>query len=423
MDQNFRWNPHTDQPHNVAPKKQRFWYHFRFAPGYLSLLLSNFQKAIPVVSRYRKLKKTMYETPSHLHHPVGVAVSPNVRRQEEVLESLGKLGVHKALVRVPSWEKDKLDFYENFVEQIDKKGLDVVISFLQRREDVLKPKDWERFLDDAFSRFKPFCSHFEIGHAWNRTKWGVWDYREYLKLVEPCVSLSQEHKVKIIGPAVIDFEFHLYPVVLNKIHFGKVTSLLYVDRVGAPENKQFGWSTPKKMALLRALVDVCASDKRDIWITEMNWPIAGTGKYSPAVGRMNVSEEEQADFLVRYFILCLATGFVERIYWWQLVAPGYGLIDSRPEIWRERPSFYALKALAERIDGSLFVEKLPHSEAFMFLFHKQERKFAVCWTTGLSLEHTFSRSVLRVENRDGEEVSVRDNRVLLGPSPQYVFFH
>ena len=422
MEQDFRWNPYADQPHNVAPKKQRFWNHFRFAPSYLSLLSSNARKALPVLYRYRRYRKTMYKTPSPLHHPFGVAVSPFPQRDEEVLDSLEMLGVHKTLVRIPSWDMERLRYYENFLRQIKQRGLDIMISLLQRREDVRNPEVWVRFLDDAFARFKPFCSLFEIGHAWNRTKWGIWDYREYLRLVEPSVSLAKKNAIHLVGPAVIDFEFHLYPVVLKKIAFDHISSLLYVDRSGAPENTQFGWNTPGKVALLKAVVDACVKEKKNIWITEMNWPIAGTGKYSPAVGKMNVSEEEQADYLVRYFILCLSTGFVDRIYWWQLVAPGYGLIDSRPKVWQKRPSFFALKAMVDRIEGSLFVKKIPHSEAFMFLFRKQEKPFAVCWTKGSSLEHAFPRSVLRVESRDGGGVAVQDNRVRLTPSPQYVYF-
>ncbi|UCE43207.1 MAG: hypothetical protein JSV17_03745 [Candidatus Aminicenantes bacterium] len=422
MDQDFNWNPYADQPHNVVPKKQRFWYHFRFAPGYLSLLFSNVQKALPVISRYRKYKRAMYKTPFQLQHPFGVAVSPFTSRNEEVLNSLEQLGVQKTLVRIPSWERERLDHYEDFIGQIKQRGLDIVISLLQRREDVRNSKTWEKFLDDVFSRFKPFSSWFEIGHAWNRTKWGVWDYREYLRLAEPSIPLAQKHGVNLIGPAVIDFEFHLYPVVLKRMYFDRISSLLYVDRVGAPENAQYGWSSAHKVALLRAVVDACVKEKQDIWITEMNWPIAGTGKYSPAVGRMNVSEEEQANYLVRYFILCLSTGFVDRIYWWQLVAPGYGLIDSRSGIWRERPSFFALKSMVERIEGSIFEKKLPHPAAFIFLFRKQERSFAVCWTQGSLLKHTFSQSVLRIENLEGEEVLFQDNRVQLGPSPQYVYF-
>ncbi len=422
MDPDFKWNACADQPHNVAPKKERFWYHFRFAHGYFPLLFSNIRMALPVLSRYWKYKKTMYKMPSKMCHPFGVSVSPDEQRNDEVLNCLKQLGIRHTLVRIPSWEKDKLQFYKKFIGQIKKMGFDIMISLLQRRKDVRNPAAWQQFLDDVFSQLKPFCTQFEIGHAWNRTKWGVWDYREYLRLAAPSVLLAQKHKVKLLGPAVIDFEFHLYPVVLKRIPFDKISSLLYVDRSGAPERTQFGWDTSRKIVLLRAVVDACLKEKHDIWITEMNWPIAGTGKYSPAVGGMNVSEEEQANFLVRYFILCLATGFVDRIYWWQLAAPGYGLIDNRPKEWRKRPSFFALKSMVARIDGSLFKKRVPHSEAFIFLFHKQGGQFAVCWTQALSVEHTFSRRVLRVESRDGEEVPIQDNRVLLGPSPRYVYF-
>ena len=382
MDQDFEWNPYADQPHNVAPKKERFWYHFRFAPGYFSLLLSNVRKALPVLARYRKYKKSMYETPSLLHHPFGVSVSPHSQRNEEVLNTLKQLGVQQALIRIPSWEKENLNFYERFIGQVKEGGFDIILSLLQRREDVRNPKTWERYLDDVFSRFRSFGSFFEIGHAWNRTKWGVWDYREYLRLAEPSVSLAKKHDVKLIGPAVIDFEFHLYPIVLKKIAFDKITSLLYVDRAGAPENTQFGWDASKKVALLRAVVDSCLEEKRDIWITEMNWPISGTGKYSPAVGKMNVTEEEQANYLVRYFVLCLSTGFIDRIYWWQLVAPGYGLIDNRPKDWRKRPSFFAMKALVERLEGSLFWKKLLILNCFYsYSANKTESLLSVGHTT------------------------------------------
>ena len=422
MDQDFSWNQYADQPHNVAPKKKRFWYHFRYVTGYFPLFFSSVRKAVPVLTRYRKYKKNMYSMPSLLQHPFGVAVSPHAQGNEEVLKSLDQLGIQNVLVRIPSWERDKLDYHKKFIEQIRARDLNIVISLLQRREDVRDPEIWAQFIDDVFSRFKPFCSLFEIGHAWNRTKWGIWDYREYLKLVQPCIPLAQEHGVRLIGPAVIDFEFHLYPIVLKKGGFDKVSSLLYVDRVGAPENKQYGWDTQGKVILLRAVVDACLKNKHDIWITEMNWPIAGTGKYSPAVGDMNVTEEEQANFLVRYFILCLCTGYVDRIYWWQLIAPGYGLIDSRPEKWRKRPSFFALKSLVERIEGSLFVKKIPHTDAFIFLFRKQKTQFAVCWSLNSSVEYMFSQHVLRAESRDGKELPVQDNGVQLGPSPVYVYF-
>jgi len=250
----------------------------------------------------------------------------------------------------------------------------------------------------------------------------VWDYREYLKLAQPALSLALRYGVKLVGPAVIDFEFHLYPPVLGKIPFEKVSSLLYVDRQGAPENKQFGWDTARKIVLLKAIIDCCSKNGKECWITEVNWPLQGTGKYSPASGKPNVSEEEQADYLVRYFVICLASGLVERVYWWQLAAPGYGLIDNHPKEWRRRPSFHALQTLVRHVGGSTFVEKVQDSYHKIFMFNNGEEDFAVCWINGSHGDYRFSRKIARVLNRAGEEISFSNNSVRIERSPKYIFF-
>ena len=338
-----------------------------------------------------------------------------------MLECLTELGIHQSLIRFPSWEKDSLPSYENFADILLENGVELTGALLQRRDDVLDPARWEDFVEEIFVRFGKKCAFFEIGHAWNRTKWGVWNYMEYLRLVRPAVELAKKYDVKIVGPAVIDFEFHLYPPVLKEIPFDKVSSLLYVDRVGQPENTQFGWDTAAKVALLKAAVDVSASGSKDLWITEVNWPLKDTGKYSPASGKPNVTEEQQADFLVRYYLLTLASGLVERVYWWQLVAPGYGLIDNREGRWRKRPSFFALKTMVGVLDGSTFVRTIDHSQAKLFSFAKDGEICVVCWTAGPALDLDFPFSVKRIVNRDGQEESWSNNRVLIDGSPKYVF--
>lgn len=423
MEKDFHWNPYADQPHNLASKRERFWHHFKYVPGYLSLVASNFRKAFPVLSLYKKYREGMYSRPVKLEHCFGISVSPKESRNEEVFNCLKDLGIQQILIRIPSWERDRLDSYQRFIERARRNACDVVLALLQQRKDVKNPKEWARFLEDIFSRFNTLCSFFELGHAWNRTKWGVWDYREYLQLAKPAVSLAEKYRVKLIGPAVIDFEFHLYPPVLKEVPFDKITSLLYVDRVGAPENKQFGWDTSQKIALLRSIVDGCLKKIQDLWITEVNWPLEGTGKYSPAVGRTNVSEENQANYLIRYFILCLASGFVERIYWWQLIAPGYGLIDSREKTWRERPGFFAFKHMVDRLEGSVFMKRIPHPKAKIFMFKKGQREVAVCWTANSSITYKFFERVHKVENRDGKEIPFKDNTIHVDRSPKYVHLY
>jgi len=417
----FRWNVYADQPHNVALKKDRLPYHLKHTASYFGLLVSNLRRTVPVLSRYREYRKKMYVEPVKIESPFALSVSPSEERAEEVLESLKETGVRKTLVRVPSWDSGKLDVFEKFFNLLRKHDIELTIALLQQRDDVLISSSWQRFLEEVFSRFRGTASFFELGHAWNRTKWGVWSYKEYLKLALPALSLAEKYSVKLVGPAVIDFEFHLYPPLLNSIPFYKVSSLLYVDRMGAPENLQYGWDTSKKIALLKAVVDGSCGRERDLWITEFNWPLKGTGKYSPASGRPNVSEEEQANYLVRYYILCLASGLVQRVYWWQLVAPGYGLIDSRKKKWRKRPSFYALKTMVSLLERSTFAGKVPHPEALIFSFYRGKNDFVVCWTKGEPCEYVFPGRITKVLSRDGEEIPVKGDRIKIDGCPKYVF--
>ncbi len=421
MRETFRWNQYADQPHNVAPRSQRFWHHFRYAGSYFSLFAENFKKFPSGWKLYRKYRRKMYKTSARLRRPFGLSLSSHESRNDAVLECLTELGIHQSLIRFPSWERDALPSYEKFADLLLENGVELTGALLQRRDDVLDPVQWKNFVEEIFVRFGKKCAFFEIGHAWNRSKWGVWNYREYLHLVRPAVELAKKYGVRIVGPAVIDFEFHLYAPVLKEIPFDKVSSLLYVDRVGQPENTQFGWDTAAKVALLKAAVDVSAVGNKDLWITEFNWPLKDTGKYSPASGKPNVTEEQQADYLVRYNVLTLASGLVERVYWWQLVAPGYGLIDSREGSWRKRPSFFALKALVAILDGSTFVRKIDHSQANLFSFTKKGENCVVCWTAGPAFDLDFPFSVKRIVNRDGKEESWANNRVLIDGSPKYVF--
>ena len=428
MKETFRWNPYADQPHNVAPKKERLRFHIKHAGSYFPLLFSNLRKLAPGLSLYRKYRKFQYKEKVRITDPFGIAVSPLENRNEEVVALLEETGAAKTLVRIASWEKDRFEKIEALLELLKEREIDIIFAVLQQRDDVLYPDKWEAFLEAVFSRFRKFSPYFEIGHAWNRTKWGVWDYTEYLSLAERAVTLAEKHNAKLLGPAVIDFEFHLYLPVFEKVPFDVASSLLYVDRMGAPETKQAGWDTSKKLALLRAAVDVCL-EERPLWITEFNWPLKGTGKYSPASGKPNVTEEEQADYLVRYYVLCLATGYVERIYWWQLLAPGYGLIDSREEMWRKRPSFFAFKTMVSMLRDSEFQGTISDPIAEIFVFYREGESFVVIWTKdkvnwdkSLALKNLLPGQVDRVVGRDGEEIPVQGGQIEINGSPKYVFY-
>ncbi len=423
-DFDFEWNELADQPHNVAPRSERTRHHLRHWRSYFSLLGSDFARGLPALPAYRRNMKRMFHVPVQIGEGMfGVSVSPpGPEREEELIGLLKGGGVSRTLVRAASWERDKLADLQPFVKRLRAAGLDVGVAVLQRRRDVLDPEAWRAFLEEVFARFSSGPTAFEIGHAWNRTKWGVWDFTEYLALARPAFELGPKYGAVLVGPAVIDFEFHLYPPTLKRLPFDKVSSLLYVDRMGAPENAQAGWTAPKKIALLKAVADRSAGTPKDCWITEFNWPLAGTGKYSPASGKPNVTEEAQADFLVRYFLLALAGGLIERAYWWQLVAPGYGLVDSREPAWRARPSYRALRTLVATVGGAEFTGAKIENGVHIFHFSKGGRRFAACWSAGRPVEQDLAEPIAEVVDRDGEREQAASSRLRIEGSPKYAFF-
>ena len=424
MKDKFTWNPYADQPHNVAPKKERFLMHFHHLGSYFAQIKFGIRDVIPVLKKYYQLKKEMYNHPVEIKSQFAVSISPIENKNEEIIEKLLSLGVDYTLIRVPSWEINQLNKYLSLAKLLEKKKIPFVIAILQNREDVLNSKKWEEALKKIFTAFYESASYFEIGHAWNRTKWGVWDYREYLKLLDCAYKLKQEFPdIKFIGPAVIDFEFHLIHIVLKYFSFDIVSSLLYVDRLGAPENTQFGWDTSRKVCLLKAIIDYSKNKSKECWITEVNWPIKGTGKYSPAAGRPNVSEKDYADFLIRYHILCLCSGFIGKIFWWQLIAPGYGLIDNRDEKkWRLRPGYWAYKNMVNNLKGSTFLRKINHSSNYIFLFKDKKNKyFIVAWNPKGSSIIQFLPKIEKILDGEGNEISP-SQKILINSSPKFIYF-
>ena len=201
----------------------------------------------------------------------------------------------------------------------------------QNRELVRDPARWRAQMEEIAARFTPYGRHFQIGQAINRSKWGVWTLGEYLALARAAGEVLRRHPgVEILGPSVIDFEYHVTAAALNHaragVRFDAVSALLYVDRRGAPENRQAGLDTVDKVVLLRAIAETARNADPRCWITEVNWPLR-EGPHSPAGRAVSVEEEPQADYLVRYYLLALGTGLVERVFWWQVVARGYGLCD------------------------------------------------------------------------------------------------
>ncbi len=153
----------------------------------------------------------------------------------------------------------------------------------------------------------------------------------------------------------------------------------------------------------------------------MNWPL-WEGPHSPAGRDVAVDEQTQADYLARYYLLALGTGLVERVYWWQLAARGYGLLDPGEDGCRRRPSFHALKTLARELEGSLCLGALPSSPPVrLYGFRDGDGGELVAgWSTAGASRASLPRPAVTIIERDGRERPAAGGReVELTGSPRY----
>jgi tRNA A-37 threonylcarbamoyl transferase component Bud32 len=419
------WDRLSDQPHQHAGRLEKLRVRLADAGAHAeeAALVA---AALPRIwRRYRDLKRGLHGAPV-AWDGAGVGLRPWPEAPEALLALIEELGARHLLLRLHPWEEDDTAA-EELAKELHRRGYELTFALPQNRDLVKDPARWRAALERIGPRFTPYGPRFQVGQAINRSKWGVWTVREYAALARVAEEvLRREPGVELAGPAVIDFEYHVTAAVLNLrrpgFRFDAVSSLLYVDRRGAPENRQAGFDTEDKVLLLQAIAGTAKNAAGRTWVTEVNWPLR-EGPHSPAGRAVAVGEEEQADYLARYYLLALGTGAVERVFWWQLVARGYGLVDpAGPRDLRRRPAFLAFKTLLAQLAGARLEAVLPAPPPAR-LHHFRTPAGAdlvVGWSPAGPTRATLPRPAAAVVGRDGEELPAGGGReVELGESPRY----
>ncbi len=414
------WDHLSDQPHQHASRLEKLRVRVADTPSHARQTANLLAAAPRVLRRYRTIKRNLYQKPVPWDG-VGICVRPFPEAPEMLLEAIEDLGVRKILLRLHPWDDDH-GAEETLARALTDMGCELAFALPQNRDLVRDPNRWRHKVAELAERFTPYGHHFQIGQAINRSKWGIWRYSEYLELAWNAASILKAYpEVKILGPAVIDFEFHVTASILNSkfkdLHFDILSSLLYVDRRGAPENSQLGFDTIGKIVLQKAISETSRLCGPRSWVTEVNWPL-WEGPHSPAGKSVSVNQETQADYLARYYLQALATGAVERIYWWQLVARGYGLIAPRGGASRRRleferrPGFSALKTLARELRNSTFIRPLPSPQAaHLYLFRSEGGSERIAaWSSSQRQYATLPKPAQRAFDIAGQQLATPESR-------------
>ena len=357
----FRWDSYSDQPATLdrGVKARLRW---RSAARVLKSLSTAFLLPWPVLETFFRKKSFRPYT-----NEDGIGLCINLERPfenkkilptAEIVEILKRLNLRRIAIRIPLSDVGNLQEYVDFIQHFS--GYRILAVILQDRSTIEDMNRLEASLEQVFSALSGTVVCYQIGNAVNRLKWGFVTVEEWFPFFRVAWDLRNRKfpDIRLLGGAIIDFELLDHCRSLRNgftFKYDGYASLLYVDRRGAPENRQMGFDLESKIHLLCRMMEnggkVEPTDAR-LWITEVNWPLEDTGRYAPAQDGCRVGEREQLCFLVRYYLLALATGEVAACYWHQLIAPGYGLIDNRGGVVRKRPAFYGFGTLCRFFNGA-----------------------------------------------------------------------
>lgn len=414
MKKPFTWDDYSDQPalltdkkfKKTMRKKERNSLLYMFFSSLIFLPLSLL--AMPFVRRK--------EIDTAHFFALGVDFEREPALTQELLE---ELSVETIVLRLKLWEMEKLPQLVAFIKA--NKQRKIILKIMQDREHIEDLNLLQTNLKTIFSQLREDIALFEIGTTINRSKWGFFSAGEYLRFYQVAYNLkvSKFQDIELIGSGVIDFE--LYYTVHTLFNFCKckydgIASLLYVDRRGAPENTQLGFSLTDKIALLSTMVWLSPKTKQKLYITETNWPISGTAPYAPTSEHECVSEELYSDYMLRYYLLAFASQQVDSVSWHQLIAPGYGLIDNRDGI-KKRNAFYVFKYMFQILKNAQFLRLDIKRGYYILQFSIDEKLLQVHWSlheTTLKNEEFFE-----VYSKTGEKV--KDEILEIGSAPLYIF--
>jgi hypothetical protein len=370
------WDERSAQPIAAQVRKERL----RLYPAsrFIRTLADTLAAAPQLARSYRVACAEAFARPVTLAGRIGMALQPTPTTLERELELLAALGRIPAMVRFYHHESaERRRFCAEVVRALHRAGHPVAIALVQDRRALVDPGAWRGFAEETLETVGPFIEAVEVGHNINRAKWGVWSFDELAILYRPLAALVPRFpNVEFMGLGVIDFEYtFLIPALREwprELPLPALSHHLYVDRRGAPETPQGPFGTVEKLALLRAIARL--RDTERVIVTEVNWPVAGSGPYSP-IGSPYLlpgqrptgggfSEDLCGDYLLRYLCLAVGSGLAERVYWWRLAARGFGLVDDAdPESLRPRAGYHMLRVFLERLgDATVVGAQVPPHE-------------------------------------------------------------
>lgn len=360
------------------------------------------------------------------------------------LEQIKELDVHA--VRIDCSEATDAIAFKNLLESLKNVGVGVLLHLVQPLQQArLMPasqavESWKHFVEGMLVEYSGYIEAVEIGTTINRAKWAGYRLEGFLAAWETAYPLIRNHGLPLVGPNVTDFEPQYNTGILGMLKRRSVlpdihSNNMFAERAIEPEaldrkilgekwKHLHGYDLIKKLSRLVKIAQ--GNGVLRSWSTCAFWTL-------PRIERILVNAEEQmADYLVRYYVLCASEGSFERFYWGPLVGRREGLLDDGTGLpedrsvrdvvayyrelpgaadqWQRRRAFNAFKTMNGHLLGARYRARLCGQNGLeVHAFEKGAEQFHVVWTKNGALARTtelYSEADLQlvdsIYSRDGE---------------------
>ena len=376
---------------------------------------------------------------------VCLAVPRDEAATRQTLELVEELGI-KA-VRVDFSESYTTDALMPLLQGLKESGVGVLLHLVQPLQQAkqMPAADavdaWSGFVKTSLNTFADFIEAVEIGTTINRAKWAGYSLSGFIAAWQAAYPLVKQSGFPLVGPNVTDFEPQYNAGVLGMLKRRKClpdihSNNMFAERAIEPEaldrkilgesfKRLHGYDLIKKLRLVASIAQ--RNGVSSNWSTCAFWTL-------PRIQRILASSEEQmADYLTRYYVLCASAGSFERFYWGPLVSGREGLLDDGTGLpedrtirdvvayyrelpgessqWRRRAAFYAFKTVHSIISGARYIERVFGKDGLeVHAFEKGQKLIHVVWTRNGKLARSrelYSEAALNslqsIHSRDGED--------------------
>ena len=292
--ESFEWDDYSDQPAVIRDKKRRLRLYRAGAWGTIKTAASTLYLLFFSVAVYFKPRHVDRQDATFLGLCVNIDTPLETKADvstDQLKKMVDELNVEHLLIRIPLADIEQLEKYIEFITTFNER--EIAVNILQDRRHIEDRELRKSSLEKIFTRLDGRVKHYQIGNAVNRRKWAFTSLDEYFTFFSTAYQLKQQRfpHITLLGGSIIDFEppnlaralYHRY-----NIHYDGVASQLYVDRRGAPENRQLGCDLLAKITWFKTLTDNSKKTGSSLCLTETNWPLRGTEPFAPAVGGFTI---------------------------------------------------------------------------------------------------------------------------------------